>query len=212
MNKNENSSLLTPNECECSESDNNDWGKKNNNTLKKWIFDCYKQQFVFEYVIDDVLSKSKGIRLGILILSAIQALLSFSNLGINEYDYPTILLAFKIIVSILSTMIYILTQYMTIEKFENTIKEYTKYTDFIDVLLSKLIATSNLKPELRENGNEFILKYNDTYAEIYKDPPYIKQSYWLAGVKLYNIYENDKNIINNYNSRKRRIIDSSLIV
>ena len=101
---------------------------------------------------------------------------------------------------------------MTINKFEDTVKNYTLYITTIDNFLSVLISTVDIDPELRIDGNEFILSNKDTYAKIYRDSPYIKQSYWKSGIVEYNNYIKNTEINYNFHSRKRRLYDKYTIV
>jgi hypothetical protein len=184
------------------------WDDENINTVNMWLKEGNKQEFIYESVLEKIVHKSKRIKIILLIITAIQSLVTISNLGLDETKDYALILSIKILMTILATISYILTQIMSIEKFEDIIKEYTLYTDNIGNFLSVIFATADLKPELRQNGDDFILNNRETYADIYKNSPYMKQSYWLQGIEEYNKYIETIDVdAHNHRSRKRKIFD-----
>jgi hypothetical protein len=183
------------------------WDAANINTLNNWIKECNKQQFVYDSVLDKIINKSKKIKVFMLILCAIQSLISVSNLGINDSDNIYVTWTIKIVLSLISAFTYIFTQYMTLEKFEETIKSYTLYIETIGNFLSDMVTTADIKVELRPNGDQFILDNKDNYSNIFRKSPYIKQSYWMESLKEYSCYILTIGEGNDYNSRKIRAYD-----
>lgn len=183
------------------------WDDGNINTLHTWIRECNKQQFIYEYVLDKIITKSKKYKVVILILCAFQSLISVSNLGINEEDHYHITWTIKVLLSVISAITYILTQIMTLEKHEDSIKKYTVYTDTIESFLSNMISTADVKISLRPDGDIFILENKDMYSKIYRDSPYISQSQWKQGMNEYLKYLENLEQGTNYLSRKRRLYD-----
>ncbi|VBB18965.1 hypothetical protein YASMINEVIRUS_1497 [Yasminevirus sp. GU-2018] len=188
------------------------WDSGNITTLNTWIKECNKQQFIYEAVLEKIMDKSKTIKVIMLVLCAVQSLITVSNLGISENANPYLIWTIKILLSVISALTYILTQVMTLEKFEDVIKRYTLYTDSLDNFLSTMVSTADVKVELRPDGDKFILENKDTYAKIYRESPYIKQSYWKEGIADYNEYLESTEMGNNYHARKRRVYDKFAVM
>lgn len=180
------------------------WDADNISTLNEWIVDCNKQQFIYDYVLDKILSKSKIVKILMLILCAVQSLISVSNLGVGDDTNVYMVWSFKIVLSVTSALSYILTQYMTLEKYEDIIKSYTSYTESLGNFLSDLTATSDIKPGLRPDGDKFILDHKDVYTNIFEKSPYMAQSDWTQAIAQYAIYlKNIDNGTDDYHGRKR---------
>lgn len=180
------------------------WDVGNIDTLNTWIRECNKQQFIYESVLEKIISRSQAVKITLLVLGAIMSLITVSNTAINDTSNIVLLWSVKIGLLILSTTIYILTQFMALQKFEDSIKNYTLYTEEIEKFLSILVTTADIKTSLRPNGDEFISENQGTYAKLYRDSPYIKQTYWKKGNEDYNAYLINKNSNSNYHARRRR--------
>lgn len=180
------------------------WDADNIDTLNTWIRECNKQQFIYESVLEKIISRSQAVKITLLVLGAIMSLITVSNTAINDTSNIVLLWSVKIGLLILSTTIYILTQFMALQKFEDSIKNYTLYTEEIEKFLSILVTTADIKTSLRPNGDEFISENQGTYAKLYRDSPYIKQTYWKKGNEDYNAYLINKNSNSNYHARRRR--------
>lgn len=183
------------------------WDRGNITTLDTWIKECNKQQFVYDSVLDKIISRSKAIKVIMLILCAIQSLITVSNLGITENDSNYYLvLGIKIVISVISAITYVLTQYMSLEKFEEDIKKYTSYIETLGNFMSDMVSIADIKLELRPDGDKFIVENKDVYSNIYRTSPYIKQSYWIDSIKDYNKYLDNLDAGgNDYKARKRRL-------
>jgi hypothetical protein len=180
------------------------WDQSNTMTLNEWITECNKQQFIYEDVIEKILKKSNLIKIFILILCAIQSLISVCNLGIGDTQNVYLSWGIKIVLSITSTLTYTLTQYMTLEKYDDNIKSYTSYIENLNNLLSDLTTTSDIKPELRPDGDKFIIDRKDIYMNIYRKCPYIGQTEWKDAIDEYNDYLKHLDTkADNYHGRKR---------
>ena len=166
------------------------WDQSNNDTLDNWIKECNKQQFIYEFVLDKIIYRSKIVKIILLILCALQTTITVSNLGINN-DNQTLLLCYKIIITIISTITYIITQYATIQKFDDIIKSYTSFIENIDKFLSNLVATSDIKPELRPDGDKFIIDNKNIYMRICQTNPPMEKSYWNNAMTYYTQYLNN---------------------
>jgi hypothetical protein len=180
------------------------WDKGNIITLHTWIKDCNKQQFIYDSVLDKLVSRSTNIKIALLILCAIQSLISVSNLGINTEANPYLVWSIKIMLSIVGTIVYILTQYMTLQKFEDFIKSYTSYTENIGLFLSNIASMADIKIDLRPDGNKYILDNKESYTSIFSNSPHISQSDWKDSIDEYNAYLKNASNSNNYHTRKRR--------
>lgn len=213
------------------------WDESNINTLNVWIKECNKQQFIYESVLETVITQAKIFKIFILILCAVQSVVTVTNLGLNEVDHYYAVWFIKVFVSVVSAITYILTQIMTLEKFEELVKNYTLYIESLDIFMSNMVSMADIKIELRPDGDKFILENKETYSMLYRKSPYIKKSYWEQGMKNYINYlktistvdvldsTNKSNVIIrtvrsilptfnktpdklfNYHSRKRRIYD-----
>lgn len=164
------------------------WDQGNITTLNEWIVECNKQQFIYEDALEKILKKSNKIKIFMLILCAIQSLLSVSNLGIGDTQNVYLVWGFKIVLTITSTLTYMCTQYTTLEKYDETIKSYTSYIDNLNSLLSDLTTTSDIKPELRPDGDKFIIEHKAAYTNIYRKCPHIDQTQWKDAIDEYNEY------------------------
>lgn len=185
--------LKTTNEIE------NNWDEGNSNTLNDWIRDCNKQQFIYQTALGKLISASQKIQIALLIISAIQTLITVSNLGLPT-DNIYLVWSFKIALSLISGITYVLTQVMTLKQFASNIKDYTTYTETIEKFLGDLTSIADMKISLRPDGNKFITEKNSTYEKIFSNSPYISQVYWNEGIKEYNNYIQN-NDGNNYYGR-----------
>jgi hypothetical protein len=179
------------------------WDQSNNDTLDNWIAECNKQQFIYEYVLDKIINKSKINKVILLILCALQTAITVSNLGIDN-ENQALLLSYKIILTIISTITYIVTQYATIQKYDDIIKSYTSFIETIDKFLSNLVATSDIKAELRPDGDKFILDNKNIYMRICQTNPPMEKSNWNEAINYYKQYLN--NLVNgkeDYYGQKR---------
>ena len=184
------------------------WDQGNINTMNIWIKECNMQQFVYEFVLDKITKKSVLIKLLILIFCAIQTLVSCSNLGIDETEHKEVIAAIKICIPIISMITYILSHFVAISQFEDNIKAYTLYSNDIEIFLGNIISIASMKIELRPDGDEFILKNADIYAELNRRSPHIQQSMWQKGIKIYNQYmDSIENGNDNFHSRKKRVFN-----
>lgn len=184
------------------------WDDENNQTLQKWIQDCNKQHFIYDYVLSNVISRSQMLKVIILVITALQSLFSASNLGVSDSKYY-IILTLKIVLLIMSTAAYICTQYYSLADYDSIIKNYTSYTENLNTFLTNLVMVAEMKSELRPDGDTFILNNRGTYTDLYSKNPYMKQSDWNAGMKAYQSYlmslsADDKNT-NNYVGRNRTV-------
>jgi hypothetical protein len=179
------------------------WDSGNIETMSTWIKECNMQQFVYEYTLDKITKKSVLIKILILVFCAIQTLISCSNLGINENEHPDVITAIKICIPIISMITYILSHVVAIAQFEDNIKAYTLYSNDIETFLNNIISVASMKIELRPDGDEFILRNAEVYAELNRRSPRISQSMWQRGMALYDQYTNNNE--KSTRSRKKRI-------
>lgn len=166
----------------------NNWGEDNTQTINKWINELNTDSFIYERIREIIQNKLTKITLTIFILSSIQTLLNMSNFGISEEDHPDIGLIIKIVLAVLSLLVSVITYYISTNKFEDTIQLYTKYTGRLDNFLSVIVPVMKIKPELRPDGDQFVLENTKDYSDIYRDSPYISESYRKQGFKDYKNY------------------------
>lgn len=183
------------------------WDEGNLTTLTSWISDCNKQQFIYDSVLEKTIHKSKIIKIMLLVVGAIQSVVSFSNLGIDSSEDSALTWSIKIIISILSAIIYVLTQYSTLAKYEDTIRSYTSYNQTISSFLSTLVTTADMKIELRPDGDMFILENQQNYKNIFQKSPYIGRSDWKYGLQQYTKYIKNMDVGGDYRSRRRKLYD-----
>lgn len=178
------------------------WDESNIKTIELWIKDCNKQDYIYDYALDKIKDRSNYVKLILLILSTSTMLITTSNLGLNVNENIT--WVYKIFLAVISTLTYGLTSYQKMENFDDTIEKYTRYTDKISIFLANIISISEIKLELRPDGDQYIMENRKIYTDIYRECPYIKQSYWQEGIISYNNYI--LSIDNSQCSRKRNII------
>lgn len=166
----------------------NNWGKENARTVTKWITESNKQNFVYERVREILQERFKKLTLTLMIISGMRSLLDVSNFGISEADYPYVALGFKIGMTILGFITLVITCYIKVEKFEDIIQSYTSYIERLENFLASLISITDIKRELRPDGDTFVYQNRETYAAIYRDSPYITQENLTTGNKDYKDY------------------------
>lgn len=183
---------------------NNTWDEYNTKTLERWIMECNKQEYIYDSVLEKIKERSKYIKLVLMIITTITMLITTSGLGLNENSNIYIYWTYKILLTVLSTITYGLTSYQKLENYDDIIERYIRYTDKIGNFLASIISISDIKKELRPDGNKYIMDNRKIYSDIYRESPYINQSQWMEGILAYNNYI--INIDNNYSSRKRNDI------
>jgi len=181
----------------------NSWSDENDQTIMKWIQESNRQNFVYERVLGILQTKFNRLTLAATILTGIQSLLTVSNIGLNETDYKTLNLVFKIIVAVFSIVSFILLAYVKQFDIGLAIQTYTSYTERLDSFLSNLVSTIDVRPELRPDANKFITDNRIEYAAIYKDSPPIDNSYLQRGLNDYKTYVLANSEKQLYCSRKR---------
>lgn len=182
----------------------NNWGQGNKKTVTKWIKESNKQNFMYERVREIIQARFKKLTLALMILSGIRSLLDVSNFAISESDYPEVALGFKIGLTILGFVAFVITSYIKVEKFGDTIQEYTSYIERLENFLSSLVSVTDVKPELRPDGDEFVYGNRETYAAIYRDSPYITHDNFDKASQDYKDYvENADPEKQTHCSRKR---------
>jgi hypothetical protein len=184
----------------------NNWDNENIKTLNEWIKDCDKQQFIYDYILTKIIKKSHYIKVILIFLSALQSLVTTSNVGLDQSNY-TASLALRIITMIISFLIYSFTQYITLEKFDDIIKQYTEYISNIGNFLCNIISTADMKIDLRPDGDSFIVDNRSSFVDIFNKNPYIGRNYWKEGLEEYNKYIENISNPQNCIDQKRRAYD-----
>ena len=180
------------------------WDDSNIKTIELWIRECDKQEYIYDSVLEKIKTRSKFVKLLLLIISTITMLLTTSGLGLTDNSNIYILWTYKILVAILSTITYGLTSYQKLENYDDIIEKYTRYTDKIGNFLANIVSISEIKKELRPDGDKYVIDNRKLYSDIYRESPYIKHSYWKDGIVSYNNYIS--NLDNSYCARKRNDI------
>jgi hypothetical protein len=170
------------------------WDPGNITTLHIWINDCNKRQFIYDNALEKVAKKSKKINITILIFGGIMSLITGINLGITDQSNSSLSWGIKIATFVISAIIYTLSQYSGLCKFDDTIKAYTMYTNCISNFLSIIVSTVDMKVQFRPDGDKFIMDNNTIYTKLRRDAPYIDQTYWTSGALEYNKYIKDADI------------------
>lgn len=186
---------------EITEIQGTNWDNSNIKTIDLWIRECNKQEYIYESVLEKIKDRSNYVKLLLLIISTITMLLTTSGFGLNENSNIYVSWLYKISLAILSTVTYGLTSYQKLENYDDIIEKYTRYTDKISIFLANIVSMSEIKPELRPDGDKYIIENRKIYSDIYRESPYIKQSYWKDGIISYDNYI--VNIDNSHCSRKR---------
>jgi len=131
------------------------------------------------------MKKSKNIKLIMIILTAIQSLIAISNLGINNNVSESIIWTIKVLTSIISTVSFILTQYLTLQKYDDDIKNITDYLIHLKLFLKEITIISNIKNELRPNGDKYITDSEKTYLDIQSKSPSISSKIYQDNLQLF---------------------------
>lgn len=184
---------------------NMNWDAENIKTLNEWIVECNKQQYIYDFVLDKILTKSKQINVVLLIICAVQSLINVANIGVGDNQNIYVVWSFKVLLGLLSAFSYIFTQYMILVKYDDTIKSYTAYLEGLNIFISDLTSTSDIKPSLRSDGDKYILDHKTMYNNIFQKSPFMNQSDWRDANAQYQIYL--KNLDSgsvDYNGRRRQ--------
>lgn len=188
------------------------WDSHNIDTLSNWIVECNKQQFIYDYVLDKTLTTSHNVKIFMLLMSAIQIIISVVNLGVANSQNLYVIWSFKIILATVSTLIYAATQYTVIQKYDEIIKSYTSYTENLGKFLNELTMVSDIKLELRPNGDKFILDNEALFTSICQKCPFMAQSNWKQAMSNYTSYINNLGSgADDYNGRNRRVYDKYVL-
>jgi hypothetical protein len=162
------------------------WDTDNNETIKKWKVECDRNHFIYSNILDVLMKKSKQIKLVMIILTAIQSLIAISNLGISNDVSQTIIWLIKILTSVISTVSFILTQYLTLQKYDDDIKNITDYLINLKLFLKEITIISNIKNELRPNGDKYITDNEKTYLDIQSKSPTISPKIYQENLQSYD--------------------------
>jgi hypothetical protein len=183
----------------------NNWGVDNTNTVNKWIQELNKETFIYERITEIIQNKLGNLTMIVFILSGIQSLLNVSNFGIKEEEHPELELVIKIILAVLSLIMSVVTFYISNNKFEDIIQKYTKYTGKLDKFLSNIVPVIKIKPELRPDGDQFVLDNVRDYSDIYAESPYISEKYLDKCYKDYTNYVLNTNTHKEIHCSRKRV-------
>ena len=161
------------------------WDTDNNITIQKWKLECDRNHFIYSNILEILMKKSKNIKLIMIILTAIQSLIAISNLGINNNVSESIIWTIKVLTSIISTVSFILTQYLTLQKYDDDIKNITDYLIHLKLFLKEITIISNIKNELRPNGDKYITDSEKTYLDIQSKSPSISPQIYQNNLQLF---------------------------
>ena len=161
------------------------WDTDNNITIQKWKLECDRNHFIYSNILEILMKKSKNIKLIMIILTAIQSLIAISNLGINNNVSESIIWTIKVLTSIISTVSFILTQYLTLQKYDDDIKNITDYLIHLKLFLKEITIISNIKNELRPNGDKYITDSEKTYLDIQSKSPSISSKIYQDNLQLF---------------------------
>lgn len=191
------------------------WDISNNITVNKWITECEKQNYLYDRVLDNIRSEYNKISLLIFIIVAITSAFEYIQIGLSQTTYPQIYFAIKIILIILTTLTTIFTGYVQISNFSERMEVLKGYTGRLANFLSNLISEMSMKPELRKDGNDFILQNTEIYNGLYRDSPFIKENDYKKGIELYNKFIEPHNLETgqaiDYSQRNRIKLNSIVI-
>ena len=77
------------------------WDEENTQTMQTWITNSKEQQFIYEYSLDKIIKVSDRLQKTILILTAIQSLVTVTCVSVNAANYYYAVLSINIFLSIL---------------------------------------------------------------------------------------------------------------
>ena len=169
------------------------WDTDNIITINKWKTECEKNQFVYSNTLDVLLSKSKKIKIIMIVLTALQSFIAISDLGINNDASQNLIWTIKILTSVISTTTFILTQYLTLQKYDDDIKNITDYLTHLGLFLKQITLVINIKNELRPDGNKYITENEKTFLDIQSKCPVLSpQIYQKYLVEYENFIKTNK--------------------
>jgi len=172
------------------------WDNDNIITIHKWKSECHKNQYVYSTTLNVLLKKSKKIKILMIILTALQSFIAISDLGINNDASQNLIWTIKILTSIISTLSFILTQYLTLQKYDDDIKNIADYLTHLELFLKQITLIINVKNELRPDGDKYITDNEKIYLDIQSKCPVISIELYQKYLSNYDKYleENKKKI------------------
>ena len=129
-----------------------------------------------------------------LLMSTITSTASLTQFNITEENYPSLSTAIKVIITTLATIIALSSGFIKIyqiqEKLEKAIKLQQEWTTFGSILSSELQLPTNL----RKDALYLIVKYKDTYTELFKQQADVSRKIVARVAQKNNLEPNDLNL------------------
>ena len=144
------------------------WTPENVRTILQWIHICsINLDVMCESAKHYKILLRRNTILG-LVLSTLASTASLSQFNITEENFPGISTALKVLFTVFSVIVAVSTGFIKVyqvqEKLEKSIKLQQEWTAFGSMLSSEL----QLPLTLRKDALYLIVKYKDTYTELFK--------------------------------------------
>lgn len=171
-------------------SQNTEEKNQNNNdkTIYLWQNKCNKDIYIYNYSLDRIFLKSKLIKIIIVMFISVQFALLTANVGLNTTLDQNIILAIKIIIFILSLIIYTIVLYFFIQNYDYTIKEIAEHINNLKIFTKDILNIQNIN-----QIDDFIKINQKIYLNLQNKSPKIDTNIYQESLNSY--YENINDII-----------------
>jgi hypothetical protein len=171
-------------------SQNTEEKNQNNNEkiIYTWKHKCSKDIYIYNYSSDKLLLKSKLMKIIIVVFASVQFALLTANVGLNNTINQNIILTIKIIIFILSLIMYAIVLYFFVQNYDYTIKEIAEYINDLKIFSKDIINAQNTN-----QIDDFIKINQKIYYNLQNRSPKIDINIYQESLNSY--YENVNNVV-----------------
>ena len=149
---------------------------KYDDTLRMWKEKGTRIAFIYDVILEKYKRRVSFFTLVAFLLTSVTSLTALGNLGINDVDYPKIVLLFKIGTAVLTTCSAVATGITRIFGWSLFVDKCQKYLDSIEYFTSSIVSEQILPPEFRKDSKSFIAQHQDQFLSILNNAPDISHS------------------------------------
>ncbi len=171
-----------------SSADVNYWTKPRINTVTNWTDSCNELGFIYGRVLDAAKEHLEKVQIWTLIITSIDAIISFLQLAINDTDNPEYSFVFKVFLTISSVLTTVITGWAAIKRFSQKVQDYSTYIERVSNFSANAVSELSCTNDLRVNAIEYIKNNKDIYQTLMKDTPSISQKDFVTGKNHYLDY------------------------
>lgn len=166
----------------------NEWSEDNISLLTAWDEQTTKNLFVYEYVLEKYRTKLNKWLTLTLICTSISALLAGVSSALSAVGtYMWVVFGFNIAILVVSGLGSFVNGYINMEKWPDLVTAISGYCVKMNSFLCIIKSQAILPLTLRQKGDDFIVKENNTYTNIIQTPPQISLSDYLEGADKFNL-------------------------